>query len=319
MKIFITGVAGFIAFNFAKEILKNKNIKVIGFDNINNYYSIKLKKARIQELNKFRNFKFIKGNLIDKKKLNKIFNSNNFNEIYNFAAQAGVRYSIEHPTLYIENNVKGFINLIDISRIKKIKKFYYASSSSVYGDSNNFPLKEKTLIHPKNIYGLSKKFNEEIAQNYFEIYKFKSIGLRFFTVFGEWGRPDMFFIKLLNASFNKKKFYLNNRGNHLRDFTYIGDVVNILMKLRKEKISKNEIFNICSNKPVGLNNIISFISKYIPKTKIILRGQQRADIYKTHGDNKKIIKKIKKFKFTKIEVALINTIKWFKNNKNLFS
>ena len=100
----------------------------------------------------------------------------------------------------------------------------------------------------------------------------------------------MFFIKLLNASFNKKKFYLNNRGNHLRDFTYIGDVVNILMKLRKEKISKNEIFNICSNKPVGLNNIISFISKYIPKTKIILRGKQRADIYKTHGDNKKIIK-----------------------------
>ncbi len=318
MKILITGIAGFIAFNFAKEISKNKNVKIVGIDNFSDYYSVRLKKKRIQLLKKNKNFKFLKIDLIEKEKIMKIFKTFKFDEVYNFAAQAGVRYSMENPSVYIDSNVSGFSNLISAAQNFKTKKFFYASSSSVYGDNNKFPLHEKERINPKNIYGLSKKFNEEIAQNFFEIYNFKSTGLRFFTVFGEWGRPDMFMLKLLNASYKKRKFYLNNKGNHYRDFTYIKDVISLIIKLRKVKNDKHQIYNICSNKPIGLKKVINFIGKFTPKTKIILRKKQLADIYKTHGNNKKILRKIKNFKFTNLEVSIKSTIDWYKNNKYLF-
>ena len=146
MKILITGIAGFIAFNFAKELCKNKNLKVVGVDNFSDYYSVKLKKKRVQNLKKFPNFRFIKMDLIKKKKLFQIFKNYKFDEVYNFAAQAGVRYSMENPTIYIDTNVCGFSNLISASKKFKVKKFYYASSSSIYGDSNNFPLTEKEKI-----------------------------------------------------------------------------------------------------------------------------------------------------------------------------
>ena len=318
MKILITGIAGFIAFNFAKEISKNRNVKIVGIDNFSDYYSVRLKKKRIQLLNKNKNFKFLKIDLLEKDKIIKIFKTFKFDEVYNFAAQAGVRYSMENPSAYIDTNVSGFSNLISVAKSFKTKKFFYASSSSVYGDNNRFPLHEKEEINPKNIYGLSKKFNEEIAQNFFEMYNFKSIGLRFFTVFGEWGRPDMFMLKLLNAAYKKRKFFLNNKGNHYRDFTYIKDVISLVIKLRKVKNDKHEVYNICSNKPIGLKKVINFIGKFTPKTKIILRKKQLADIYKTHGSNTKIKKKIGNFNFTNLEVSIKNTINWYKNNSHLF-
>ena len=264
MKILITGIAGFIAFNFAKEISKNRNVKIVGIDNFSDYYSVRLKKKRIQLLNKNKNFKFLKIDLLEKDKIIKIFKTFKFDEVYNFAAQAGVRYSMENPSAYIDTNVSGFSNLISVAKSFKTKKFFYASSSSVYGDNNRFPLHEKEEINPKNIYGLSKKFNEEIAQNFFEMYNFKSIGLRFFTVFGEWGRPDMFMLKLLNAAYKKRKFFLNNKGNHYRDFTYIKDVISLVIKLRKVKNDKHEVYNICSNKPIGLKKVINFIGRFTP-------------------------------------------------------
>ena len=153
--------------------------------------------------------------------MSNIFLKNNISEIYNFAAQAGVRYSMENPGAYINSNVLGFANLINLGRENNVKKFFYASSSSVYGDSNKFPLKEKLNLKPKNLYGLTKKHNEEMAAIYYDNFNFKTIGLRFFTVFGEWGRPDMFLYKLLASKFNNKKFVLNNNGNHFRDFTFI--------------------------------------------------------------------------------------------------
>tara|TARA_B110000305_G_scaffold242058_1_gene319440 strand:- start:516 stop:1475 length:960 start_codon:yes stop_codon:yes gene_type:complete len=318
MKILITGIAGFIAFNFAKEISKNRNVKIVGIDNLSDYYSVRLKKKRIQLLNKNKNFKFLKIDLLEKDKIIKIFKTFKFDEVYNFAAQAGVRFSMENPSAYIDTNVSGFSNLISVAKNFKTKKFFYASSSSVYGDNNRFPLHEKEEINPKNIYGLSKKFNEEIAQNFFEMYNFKSTGLRFFTVFGEWGRPDMFMLKLLNAAYKKRKFYLNNKGNHYRDFTYIKDVISLVIKLRKVKNNKHEVYNICSNKPIGLKKVMNFIGKFTPKTKIILREKQLADIYKTHGSNTKIIKKIGNFNFTNLEVSIKNTINWYKNNSHLF-
>ena len=320
MKILVTGAAGFIGNNFCAKLLDlKKNYQIIGVDNINNYYSPKIKKKKILRLKKYKHFTFCKINLQDKTKIQNLFKKYKFTEVYNFAAQAGVRYSVINPQAYLESNVIGFSNLIEISKNYNVKKFFFASSSSVYGDLDKFPIKENNHLYPKNLYGLSKKYNEEVAKLYFENYKFKSVGLRFFTIFGEWGRPDMFIIKYLNASYNKKKFYLNNFGNHLRDFTYIDDVLKNLLALRMKKIDGFEAFNVCSNNPVSLHKIIKLLEKKIPKVNIKKRGMQLADIYKTHGDNKKLVKKVGFKSVTKFEDALNKTLNWFKINKEMFN
>ncbi len=232
MQILITGVAGFIGFNLSKYLLRKSKLKVFGIDNINNYYSQTLKLDRIKELKKYKKFQFKKIDITNKKKLSNIFKKNKISLIINLAAQAGVRYSLQKPSEYVDNNILGFYNIITCAKFYNIKKILYASSSSVYGDSKKFPLNEDNKIKPKNIYALSKKINEEMADVFANQFKISMIGLRFFTVYGEWGRPDMFMMKYLNSSFNTtEKFYLNNYGNHTRDFTYIEDVCKILKKL----------------------------------------------------------------------------------------
>ena len=319
MAILITGAAGFIGYSFCKKLAEKKiKTNIICIDNINNYYSIKIKNARLRKIEKFKNFKFYRLDLSNASQLGNLFKKYKFKEVYNFAAQAGVRYSEKNPKAHIKSNIEGFMNLISISKKKRVKKFFYASSSSVYGDNNNFPLKETEKLNPKNFYGMTKNMNENIADMYYENYKFKSVGLRFFTVFGEWGRPDMFMIKYLNAVYNSKKFYLNNYGKHIRDFTYIDDVTNILMKLRRKNFKKNEIFNICSNNPLGLIKIINFFEKIAPKIKIKKRGFQKADVYKTHGCNRKLNNIIKNQKYKEIYSALKNTHDWFYKNRKLY-
>ena len=315
MKILITGCAGFIGFNLAYALLEKKNL-VVGIDNYDNYYSIKLKKKRISLLKKFRNFKFLKIDIANETLLKKNLRKKKIDIIFHFAAQAGVRYSLVNPQKYIRSNLSGFCNLIESVKNTKVKKFIYASSSSVYGESRNFPLSEKQPIKPKNIYGMTKKFNEELAENYSKLYNINMIGLRFFTIFGEWGRPDMFVTKFLTSSFKKKVFYLNNRGNHVRDFTYIKDLIQILIKLQKMKLKKkHDIFNVCSGKPINITKTIKYYSKTINKPKIVMRSLQQADIIKTHGDNSKLKKFIGNVKFTQFETGLDNTLNWFKKNK----
>ncbi len=185
MKILVTGAAGFIGFNFCKHLLSIAEPHIVyGLDNINNYYDIGLKKKRLKILKKYKNFKFYKIDINNQNKLEKIFKKNKFDFVLNLAAQAGVRYSIDHPRKYIDTNILGFYNIIENSSKYKIKRLFYASSSSVYGENNNFPLKEVENINPKNIYGLSKKVNEEISQIFNKYYDLKCTGLRFFTVFG---------------------------------------------------------------------------------------------------------------------------------------
>ena len=316
MKILITGVAGFIGFNFAKNLLEKKQYNVIGLDNLNDYYDVNLKKKRINQLIKSKKFKFYKINIQDRLKIEKIFKYNKIDFVFHFAAQAGVRHSIDHPRKYIESNIIGFYNLIENIRNYKIKRLFYASSSSVYGENKNFPLNEKENIFPKNIYGLSKKVNEEIGLIFSKYYKVKLIGLRFFTVYGEWGRPDMMMIKFIDSYYKKKIFNLNNYGNHIRDFTYIGDVVTILNQLLKNqnKIKDFEIFNICSNNPLNLKQIISFMKKNNITPKIKKVTLQKADILKTHGDNSKLLKHIKFTKFSNWKESLKKTIAWYKKN-----
>ena len=315
MNILITGAAGFIGFSTCKYFLEKKN-KVIGIDNLDNYYSTLYKKKRISKLNKFKNFKFLKVDITNKKRLFNSLKKEKISYIFHFAAQAGVRYSLIKPDKYVKVNILGFDNIIQLSQVKKVKKFLYASSSSVYGDNTNYPLNEKTDLNPKNIYGMSKKYNEEMAEFYSNLYGINMIGLRFFTVFGEWGRPDMFINKFLNCSYSNTTFELNNGGNHYRDFTYIGDLIFILNKLYKIKLKKKHIvFNICSGNSKKITKVINHFARSVQKPKILLKPLQNADIIKTHGDNKKIKKFIKNIKYTNFFSALDKTNEWFKNNK----
>ena len=316
MQILITGAAGFIGFNLAKYLLRTSNAKIIGIDSLNNYYSKKLKRDRLKELSKYKNFSFSQTNILNKRKLEKIFKIKKINLVINLAAQAGVRYSLEKPTEFVDNNIRGFYTLIDTAKKYKIKKIIYASSSSIYGDSKRFPLNEAQNVKPKNIYALSKKTNEEMAEVYSRQYGISFIGLRFFTVYGEWGRPDMFMMKFLSSSYNKKiNFHLNNYGKHIRDFTYILDACKMISKLVFTKKRLNhEIFNICSNNPKRLTDIIKKINLLThKKPKLFKRKLQKADVIKTHGNNKKIKKFIGSQNFTSIDRGLKMTVEWFRN------
>jgi len=222
-----------------------------------------------------------------------------------------VRYSRKNPKKYLESNINGFFNILELSKKYKIKKFIFASSSSVYCENTKFPLKENNQINPKNFYGLTKKNNEEMAEIYSKFYKMNICGLRFFTVYGEWGRPDMFMLKYLNSN---KKFELFNKGEHYRDFTYINDVNIIIYSLIKSSIKGFSLYNICSNKSVKITKVIKIINKYINKTKVkvIHLGLQKADVIKTHGSNLKIKKKLDYKKFTGIEEGIKKLVKWHK-------
>ena len=316
MKILVTGCVGFIGFHLCKELLRKKNIEILGLDNINSYYSTKLKKLRLNYLKKNRGFKFIKLDISNYSKLEIIFKKNKFDIIINLAAQAGVRYSIINPIEYVSSNTLGFSNILDLSKKYKIQKLFYASSSSVYGDQKGFPIKENRKLFPKNMYSLSKKNNEEIAEIYSDHYGIKTVGLRFFTVYGEWGRPDMMMMKYIDCFYKRKLFYLNNYGNHSRDFTYIGDVVNILyLLLKKQKKLKDfDLLNICSNQPINLKKIISFMKKNKINPKIKKVSLQKADILKTHGDNQKLLKIIKYNKFSNWQNSVEKTILWYQKN-----
>ncbi len=313
MKILVTGSCGFIGFHLSKYFLEKNNF-VVGIDNLNSYYSVKLKKDRLKELNKNKNFKNFKFDLQNKKKINAIFSKFKFDYVFHLAAQAGVRYSINEPRKYIDSNINGFFNILEACKNFKTKRLIYASSSSVYGDSKKFPLKENHILQPNNTYSLTKKFNEDIAKVFNKYYKINMIGIRFFTIYGEWGRPDMFINKLIFSKLKKKTFFLNNFGNHFRDFTYVGDVVEILYKLIKtKKIPNNEVFNVCSNNPINLNYVIKLLQKKLGKTKIRKRPLQKADVIKTHGCNKKINKLVSFKNYTNFFYGLEKTIQWSKN------
>ncbi len=310
-RVLVTGSAGFIGYHLCKKLLDKKFI-VYGIDNLNDYYSKKLKNKRNLELKKYKNFQFYKLDL-KKKKIIKIFNKKKIDFIFHLAAQPGVRFSITDPQKYIDDNIVAFSNILEICKNNKPKTFYFASSSSVYGDVDKFPIKETNKLNPKNVYGLTKKFNEELAKFYSEIYKIPMIGLRFFTVYGPWGRPDMLTLKLLENIKKKKTFFINNFGKHQRDFTYIDDVIEILFDLLKNynQTDKFDYFNISSNKPIDLMKAINYLvskKKYKKLKKITL---QKADVLKTHGCNKKILKLVKFKNFTNIFSGFDQTIRWF--------
>ena len=317
MSILITGSAGFIGYHLTEKLLK-KNINVTGIDNINNYYDTKLKKNRINELKKNKKFKFYKIDLCEYTKLDNVIKKNKIKFIIHLAAQAGVRYSIKNPKIYFKSNLEGFFNILEVSRHNKIKHLVFASTSSVYGDTKKFPLNENNRTdHPLSFYAATKKSNEVMAHSYSYIYKLPCTGVRFFTVYGPFGRPDMALFKFTKNIINNQSIELFNNGNHLRDFTYVDDIVDGIYSLIKRHSKKNipyEIFNIGNGNPKKLKDYLKFIEKKLnSKAKVKKLPLQIGDIFKTHSDIKKLKKYTKYKPKTDIEVGISKFIEWYKD------
>jgi UDP-glucuronate 4-epimerase len=315
MKILITGAAGFIGYSLADYLLKKK-IKIFGLDNFNDYYSVSYKEERIKLLKRYKNFFFKKIDISIKNHLEKyILKEKSFDIVYHFAAQPGVRYSLKNPRKYYNSNILGYNNLLSSLQKIKVKKIIYASSSSIYGDQKYLPVNETATYNPKNFYGYSKLINEMTSDFFAKFYKKSILGMRFFSVYGEWGRPDMLVIKYLNSQFNNKIFYLNNKGNHLRDFTHVNDIVKILHRMIKINTKKyHEVFNICSSKPYSVKKFILISKNFIRNIKVKNKSKDLADVQDTHGSNLKI-RKISGYKdFKNIEREIPSIVKWFKEN-----
>ena len=317
MSILITGSAGFIGYHLTAKLLK-KNINVIGLDNINNYYDTKLKKNRIYELKKNKKFKFYKIDLSEYNKLNNVVKNNKIKFIIHLAAQAGVRYSIKNPKIYFKSNLEGFFNILEVSRHNKIKHLVFASTSSVYGDTKKFPLNENNMTdHPLSFYAATKKSNEVMAHSYSYIYKLPCTGVRFFTVYGPFGRPDMALFKFTKNIIKNQPIELFNHGNHFRDFTYVDDIVDGIYSLIKKHSKKNipyEIFNIGNGSPKKLKDYLRFIEKKLNnKAKVKKLPLQMGDIIKTHSDIKKLKNYTNYNPKTNIEDGISKFIDWYKD------
>ncbi len=317
-KVLITGAAGFIGFHLSKSLLKN-NFDVVAVDNLNNYYSVELKKSRLEILTK--NYaRFFKIDITNFDELKTCFVKEKPDLVVHLAAQAGVRYSLENPNSYIQNNIVGFFNILEICKNFNIEKLIFASSSSVYGNSNKDKFDENDHVdNPLNMYSASKKSNELMAYTYSSLYNVPCIGLRFFTVYGPWGRPDMAYFKFTKNIINDVPIEVYGNGEMSRDFTYIDDIVHGILELvnidNKKLFTENvlfEILNLGNDSPVELNEFISIIEKTIGKKAIkqILEIQP-GDVKRTSANLRKIQSKINFFPKTKIEAGLPKFIEWY--------
>ena len=325
--ILITGSAGFIGFHLSKKLL-DQGHQVIGFDNINDYYDKNLKENRLSILKSYKNFFFYKRDLINKNHLNDLFQKYNFTKVIHLAAQAGVRYSLSHPKAYIDSNIHGFFNIIEMCRKYKIDHLIFASSSSVYGLNEKYPFSEKDPVdHPVSLYGATKRSNELIAHSYSHLYNLKCTGLRFFTVYGPWGRPDMALFLFTKAILNQQKINVYNNGEMKRDFTYISDIINgIILILNSSKnydvkndlnpsVSKAQfrIFNIGKNTPVKLMDFISEIEKQLNiKAKINFMPLQLGDVIKSHANVDELINEFDYKPKISVQHGIEKFLNWYK-------
>lgn len=345
MKILITGTAGFIGFHLAKRLLERGDT-VVGIDNINDYYDVKLKYARLAETGiptaelaygetvnswKYPNYTFIKVNLLDKDALEQIFLTNKFDAVCNLAAQAGVRYSLTNPEVYVDSNIKGFLNILECCRHHKIKHLVYASSSSVYGLNKKMPFSEHDIAdHPVSLYAASKKANEMMAHTYSHLFNLRTTGLRFFTVYGPWGRPDMALFIFTKAMFAGKPIEIFNNGNMKRDFTYIDDIVEGIVRVIDNPAENNKnwdglepdpatsnapfrIFNIGRGAPVSLLDFVTEIEGQINiKAKKIFRPMQEGDVAETWADVSNLDSSVNYKPSISVHAGIIKFTDWFK-------
>lgn len=313
MKILVTGSSGFIGFHTSLLLLKNKH-DVIGVDNLNDYYDLNLKKSRLKILKKFNNFKFIKID-IENKNLVKKFKANEIDVIINLAAQAGVRHSLKDPYSYINSNVLGHVNMLELAKKVKAKKFIYASSSSVYGGNKILPFSIKQRVdNPVSIYAASKKSGELISESYAHLFGIQCIGLRFFTVYGPWGRPDMATFIFTKKIFEGNEIKVFNNGKMKRDFTFITDIVDGIMgAVNLEKNFQHRIYNLGNNNPEDLSNFINLIEETIGiKAKKRLLPIQPGDVKDTFAEISESTKDLNFKPKVNIREGIPKFVDWYK-------
>ena len=328
-KFLVTGSAGFIGFHLTKRLLDEGN-EVIGIDNINNYYDINLKYTRLSELgidrnditynkvsfsNKYEKHKFVKINLENKNEVFNLFDKYKFDIVINLAAQAGVRYSIENPDAYIQSNIIGFFNILEACRNHPVKHFIYASSSSVYGMNSKVPFSVNDRTdEPVSLYAATKKSNELMAFTYSHLYNIKTTGLRFFTVYGPWGRPDMAPILFAKAIMEEKPIKVFNNGNLERDFTYIDDIVEgIMLIIDSKKDTLYSLYNIGNSKPINLMDFINILETELgKKAKKEFVDMQSGDVYKTWANISELEEKFNYYPQTTLDKGIKRMIVWLK-------
>ena len=334
--ILVTGAAGFIGSNLCLRLLnENKGIKVIGIDNMNDYYDVRIKEYRLDKLNGFSNFEFIKGSIADRDLVNKIFESNKIDIVVNLAAQAGVRYSITNPDAYIESNIIGFYNLLEAIRHHMVEHFVYASSSSVYGSNKKVPYSTDDKVdNPVSLYAATKKSNELMAHAYSKLYDIPSTGLRFFTVYGPAGRPDMSYFGFTNKLIKGDKIQIFNYGNCKRDFTYVDDIVEGVIRVmaKAPERAKGEdglpvppykVYNIGNNQPENLLDFVQILQEELVRADVLpadydfeahkeLVPMQPGDVPVTYADTSALERDFGFKPSTSLRIGLRKFAEWYK-------
>lgn len=330
MSILVTGAAGFIGFHVSKRLL-SKGYHVLGIDNLNKYYDVLLKRDRLSLLKENNNFTFYQIDLAESEKLHDVFNKEKINIVINLAAQAGVRYSLYNPYSYIHSNLVGFLNILEACRHYPVDHLLFASSSSVYGANSNIPFSTKDNVdHPVSLYAATKKSNELMAHTYSHLFQIPTTGLRFFTVYGPWGRPDMAYFSFTRSILEGKPIKVFNNGDMRRDFTYIDDIVEGIIGLLDHPPVNNtkwdplspdpssssapyKIYNIGNNSPVTLINFIRTLEETIGKQAILqLYPMQLGDVKETYADITDLHEAIGFQPKTSIDEGLAEFVRWFK-------
>ncbi len=331
MNIFVTGAAGFIGFHLCLALLK-KGCRVVGLDNINDYYEIKLKEDRLSILNKNSDFSFIKADLADKETINKVFDETKFDRVINLGAQAGVRYSLQNPEAYINSNIVGFLNILEACRHHETPHLVYASSSSVYGMNTSMPFSvHDNVDHPVSLYAATKKSNELMAHTYSHLFGLPTTGLRFFTVYGPWGRPDMAPFLFTSAILEGRPIKVFNNGHMKRDFTFVDDIVEGVVRVADLIPQANscfdtsnpdpatskapyKIYNIGNNQPVELLKFIETIEeKTGKKAEKIFMPMQAGDVVATYADVGDLMKDTGFSPSTPLEVGIGKFVDWYRD------
>lgn len=340
VNVLITGAAGFIGYHLVKELITIENISVVGIDNMNNYYDVELKQRRLIELGihaeylcmnepiqstRYSNFTFCKLDICDREALGNFVKSRNINVLVNLAAQPGVRYSIDNPYAYVDSNLIGFVNILELCRNNKIAKLIFASSSSVYGSNIKQPFSTfDNTDFPVSLYAATKKCNEVLAHSYSHLFGIKCIGLRFFTVYGPFGRPDMAYFDFTKKIFNGEEISLFNHGNMERDFTYIDDIVMAIRGLVYHNVTRKrgtltngssdfKIYNIGNNKPVSLKYFIEVLEENCGRrANLIYKEMQPGDVRSTFADIDDLVEDINFKPSISIEEGLERFVSWYK-------
>ena len=336
MCILVTGTAGFIGSFTAQKLLDRGN-EVVGYDNHNDYYDPILKEARVRRLLKHPNYEHVRGDLENSARLKDVFASNKFDRVIHLAAQAGVRYSMENPMAYIQSNVVGFTNILECCRYNNIQHLVYASTSSVYGSNTSMPFSvHQNIDHPLSFYAATKKANELMAHTYSELYQLPTTGLRFFTVYGPWGRPDMALFKFTKAILDGDAIDVFNFGNHKRDFTYVEDIVEGVVRVMDKKAKSNpnydsdkpdpgtstapwRVYNIGNNQPVDLMDYIRAIEFNLGiEAKKNMLPLQPGDVPDTYADVKDLVREFDYKPDTSIEVGVKNFVEWYRQYYDVY-